>query len=73
MRSILLCLALSLPALPAWAAKDCESLKSEIDAKIRSHGVQAYRLEVVDTAATVDGRTVGSCDGGTKKIVYRRG
>ncbi|WP_028695831.1 DUF1161 domain-containing protein [Pseudomonas cremoricolorata] len=53
------------------AGKPCEELKSEIAAKLDAKGVQSYTLEVVDKG-TAAGKTVGSCEGGTKEIVYRR-
>ncbi len=59
---------------PAWAAKSCDELKSEIDAKIQSKGVKGYTLDVVAAAdETEDGKVVGTCEGGSKKIVYKRG
>jgi hypothetical protein len=52
------------------AAETCETIQARIDAKIRASGVQAFTLRTVDAAAKVDGKVVGSCDLGTKKIVY---
>ena len=62
-------------ACPAWAQKkDCAELKGEIEAKIKKNGVDKFSLDVVDAAAEAkDGKVVGTCDGGTKKIVYKRG
>ena len=60
----------------AWAQgmrKPCEELKAEIDAKIRKNGVETFTLEIVDMDAQADGKVVGTCDGQTKKIVYKRG
>jgi hypothetical protein len=58
----------------AWAqAKPCEELKTEIDAKIRKNGVDKFALEIVESKAQADGKVVGTCEGGTKKIVYKRG
>jgi len=58
----------------AWAQrKACEELKGEIDAKIRKNGVETFTLDIVDKDAQADGKVVGTCDGGTKKIVYKRG
>jgi hypothetical protein len=68
--------SLLLVASPALAQrKDCEELKSEIDAKIKANGVPVYTLEIVanDQVKEGEGQVVGSCDGGTKKIVYKRG
>jgi hypothetical protein len=61
----------------AWAQgtrKPCDELKGEIEAKIKKNGVDKFSLDVVDAAAEAkDGKVVGTCDGGTKKIVYKRG
>ena len=53
--------------------KDCGELKSEIEAKIKKNGVDKFTVEVVDKDAKADGKVVGTCGGGEKKIVYRRG
>jgi TRAP-type C4-dicarboxylate transport system substrate-binding protein len=53
--------------------KPCEELKAEIDAKIKKNGVAVYTLDVVDVDAQAEGKVVGTCDGNTKKIVYKRG
>ena len=55
------------------AGKPCEELKSEIAAKIDAKGTSGYSLEVVDKGAAADGKVVGSCEGDTKEIVYKRG
>ena len=58
----------------AWAQKkDCIELKSEIEAKIKKNGVESFTLDIVDKDAQSDGKVVGTCDGGSKKIVYKRG
>ncbi len=58
----------------AQAAKPCEELKSEIAAKLDAKGVKAYSLDIVakDQDASASGKVVGTCEGGTKKIVYSR-
>ncbi len=59
-----------------WAQqrKPCEELKAEIDAKIRKNGVDTFTLEIVERDAQAEGKVVvGTCDGQTKKIVYKRG
>ena len=61
-------------ASPAFGqVKPCEELKSEIDAKIRKNGVTEFTLTIVEKDAPEDGKVVGTCYGGTKKIVYKRG
>ena len=56
----------------AWAQerKPCEELKAEIEAKLKANGVEKYTLDIV---VAEEGKVVGSCDGGTKRIVYKRG
>ena len=56
----------------AQGAKPCEELKSEIATKLDAKGVKSYSLEIVPKDQDVEGKVVGGCEGGTKKIVYRR-
>ena len=53
--------------------KDCEELKTEIAAKLDKKGVKGYTLEIVPADQVKDEKVVGSCDGGTKRITYKRG
>lgn len=57
------------------AAKPCDELKGEIAKKIEANKVTSYSLEIVLTKDVKEGegKVIGSCDGGTKKVVYRRG
>jgi hypothetical protein len=64
---------LSIAGTALAAGKPCEELKSEIAAKIDAKGASGYSLEVVDKGAAADGKVVGSCEGDTKEIVYKRG
>jgi hypothetical protein len=73
MKKMILAVALSAVAFSAFAAKPCDELKSEIDAKLQAKGVKGYTLDVVPTEQIKDEKVIGSCDGGTKKIVYKRG
>ena len=73
MKRLAILLVLALAAAPAMARKSCEELKAEIAAKIEANGVKVYTLEIVPIDATADGKVVGTCDGHTMKIVYRRG
>jgi hypothetical protein len=57
---------------PAQAATPCEQVKSEIAQKLDAKGVKSYTLEVVSKDQETDDKVVGTCEGGTKKIVYRR-
>ncbi|MBK4989710.1 MULTISPECIES: DUF1161 domain-containing protein [Pseudomonas] len=72
MNKLILALGLMSLAGGALAAgKPCEELKAEIAAKLDAKGVQGYSLEVVNKGEPA-GKVVGSCEGGTKEIVYRR-
>jgi len=58
----------------AWAqSRTCDELKGEIDAKIKKNGVDKFTLDIVDKDAQAEGKVVGTCGGGAKKIVYKRG
>ncbi|MFL1517739.1 DUF1161 domain-containing protein [Pseudomonas prosekii] len=64
---------LSLAGTALAAGKPCEELKSEIAAKLDAKGVAGYSLEIVDKGAAADLQVVGTCEGGSKEIVYKRG
>lgn len=82
--ALLTCLILA--SFPAMAEiMPCEKLKAEIDGKLQAKGIKSYTLEIVasdsaanpsteasDTSASSKGKVVGTCDGGTKKIIYTR-
>ncbi len=54
-------------------ATPCEEVKSDIAKKLEAKGVKSYTLEVVDKDQETDGKVVGTCEAGAKKIVYKRG
>ncbi|MEE1865320.1 MULTISPECIES: DUF1161 domain-containing protein [Pseudomonas] len=55
------------------APKNCEELKAEIEAKIQANNVSSYTLEIVKNEEVHDqNMVVGSCEGGTKKIIYQK-
>ena len=73
MKRLSLFAVLTLGLSSVWAqVKPCEELKAEIAAKIEANGVKNYTLEIVDTDKVGDGKVVGSCEGGAKKIVYTK-
>ena len=73
MNKLILALGLMMLAGGAMAAgKACEELKAEIAAKLDAKGVVGYKLEIVKKGDPA-GKVIGSCEGGTKEIVYRRG
>lgn len=64
---------LSIAGTTLAAGKSCDDVKAEIDAKIKAKGVASYTLEAVDKGSAADGKVVGTCEGGSKEIVYKRG
>ncbi len=86
MRKILL--ASCLLGFSVSAMASCDDLKSQIDAKLQAKGVTSYTLEIVPVtqaaapaaasgaAATPakesTGKVVGTCEGDTKQIIYKR-
>jgi len=54
------------------ARKPCEELKADIAKKLEAKNVTSYTLEIVDKGKEGDAKVVGTCDGGTKSIVYSR-
>lgn len=76
MKALVAVVAALLIATPALAQrKDCGELKTEIEGKIKANGVKEFTLDIVpnEQVKEGDGKVVGSCDGGTQKIVYKRG
>ena len=73
MKIIIAVLAAFALSSPAFAQKkSCDDLKGEIEAKIKKNGVDKFSLDVVEADKQADGKIVGTCEGGTKKIVYKR-
>ncbi|WP_085630420.1 MULTISPECIES: DUF1161 domain-containing protein [unclassified Pseudomonas] len=64
---------LTLASAVLAAPKPCEELKAEIEAKIQAQGVTSYTLEIVANEEVHDqNMVVGSCENGTKKIIYQK-
>ena len=55
------------------SASPCEALRAQIETRIRAAGVTVFTLEVVDAGHAVAGKVVGTCDQGSKKVVYEQG
>jgi Protein of unknown function (DUF1161) len=74
-RSALVILA---AAIAAWSggassqALSCEELRAKVEAKIRSNGVKVFTVEIVDATSKPQGQVVGTCESGTKQLVYSR-
>ncbi len=72
-RYVLLLFAFLVPlSVITQAGKPCEGLKSEIAKKLEANGVKTYSLDIVAKDKDADGKVIGTCEGGSKKIVYRK-
>lgn len=56
----------------ANAAENCEALRTQIESKIAVAGVTRFTVTTIDANAQASGQVVGSCELGSKKIVYQR-
>ena len=70
---LLLVLSMGTFAGTASAKTSCGDLKANIEAKLQSKGAKAFTLKIIGKDEATDLRVVGTCDGGAKKIVYKRG
>jgi len=53
----------------------CEELRKEIEVKIQAKAVPTYTLEIITAEAAMQHASamiVGSCENGTKRIIYQR-
>jgi hypothetical protein len=86
MKSIAAVAVLMFAALPVFAQeakpaadakptgpKPCEELKTEIAGRLDAKGVKGYTLDIVAKDKEAPGKVVGTCGGGTQKIMYTRG
>ncbi len=83
-----LLLAACLVGFSVSAMATCDDLKSQIDAKLQTKGVTSYTLDIVPVAEAAapaaasgaaaapakvaTGKVVGTCEGDTKQIIYKR-
>ena len=64
---------LALAMMPLLAHASCDTVKADIDAKIKANGVADYTLAVVPAGQeAASGKVVGHCQG-DQQIVYTRG
>ena len=72
-RVLSVCVLALMAAAPAFAQrKGCEELAAEIAAKLDAKGVKGYQLDIVSAEEVGDKQVVGSCDGGAKRVTYKR-
>ena len=55
-------------------ANACDQLKATLAARIEATGVRGYSLETVpvSTAVPAGAKAIGNCEGGARKVLYRR-
>lgn len=61
------------PSTGVSSKKTCDDIKASIEEKIKAKGVKTFSLEIVGVDEVKDAKVVGSCEGGKKKITYKRG
>jgi hypothetical protein len=62
------------PAGALAQANACDQLKTTLAARIEATGVRGYSLEAVPAATPVPAgaKAIGNCEGGARKVLYRR-
>ncbi len=50
--------------------KSCDELRSAIDAGLQAKGISGYTLDIVPRGQATGKKVVGTCEGGSKKIIY---
>lgn len=68
--SLLLCSLITSSAFATGLS--CEELKAKIVKKVESKGVKNYELTIVDKNTETKNRVVGTCEAGSKKIIYEK-
>jgi len=72
MKLWLISIALASAGAANAAAENCEALRTQIESKIAAAGVTRFTVTTIDANAQASGQVVGSCELGSKKIVYQR-
>lgn len=72
-KTAMLAISVCAVTVPAFAKTSCEDVKAQIEAKLQAKGVKAFTLTIVPKDEKTELRVVGTCDGGTRKIIYKRG
>jgi hypothetical protein len=69
---LLIATALTALAGAAHGAENCEDLRARIESSIAAAGATRFAVTVVDANASANGQVVGSCELGTRKVMYER-
>ncbi|MFZ6850155.1 DUF1161 domain-containing protein [Undibacterium sp. RuRC25W] len=66
-------LSLMLSATSGWAAvTSCDNIMNKINTKLEHKEVTDYSLNVVSKDTKSSLRVVGVCEGGSKKVIYKK-
>ena len=52
------------------AGKDCEQLRSEVVRRYEAGGIVAPEVQLLPSSAATSGKVVGTCELGSRKLVY---
>jgi hypothetical protein len=69
---LLIAIALAALAGASHGAENCEDLRARIESSIAAAGATRFAVTVVDPTAAAHGQVVGSCELGSKKVMYER-
>ncbi len=72
MKSSICAAVLMAASIPIMAGTPCDKVKADIAAKLDAKHVAHYTLDAVPSDQVGTRKVVGTCEGGTKKIVYTR-
>ena len=53
-------------------ALTCEELSKSVSTKIKAAGVESFAVTIVDSDARAEGKVVGTCAHGSKKLIYEK-
>ncbi|MFZ6753929.1 DUF1161 domain-containing protein [Undibacterium sp. Dicai25W] len=68
-----LLLSLMLSSTPVLAAvTSCDAIMDKINTKLEHKNVNDYSLKVISKDTETSLRVVGVCEGGSKKIIYKK-
>jgi hypothetical protein len=59
-------------ACTSASAATCESVRLQIESKIKAAGVSQFSVTAAEASASAPGKVVGTCDQGRMKIMYVR-
>jgi hypothetical protein len=71
--TVLVAVITAVPGRASAQAVSCEELRAKVEAKIRGNGVTVFAVEIIESTSKPQGQVVGTCERGTKQLVYSPG